>query len=176
MGDIFEQPDMRLIRKADDNAVMAVERFRTAVFADPERMQRVVARLAGPALGSTVDITQPRSSHEARLERETETIVSDLFTGDTSGGYDQRAEFDAATENALDADPQHQALIEESLKRKNIASHEGPMKVVMREDPNANPSRDMVRWNRLRVFVGRAAAWSEAQQIQEPVNALPSAS
>ena len=159
-----DRPEIHLARDADDVAADVIARFQTAIDTDPTKFRRAVQRLAAPALGSFVSL------HKVTAEdRVAEDMVSHVF----NSGYDKLTEFDEATEDSLAVNAIHKTLIDQLRKERNIASHEGEMKVVMRANPKAPEARDRVRWSRLSFFLLRVEEWHTAQSQQK--RELPSA-
>lgn len=87
--------------------------------------------------------------------------------------YDLEANFDDATEEALQSD-EHHAELQNTLRQKaSIYKRKGVMGSFTEANPDAPNARDEIRRHRLAFFIGRVADWRTA--VQDEGAKLPSA-
>lgn len=156
------RPSMIIASGTAENVAKRISAINRRIHRSPEAFVMSLMVLGEAVVSHTVDY-RDRGDSVINLKKKPADLLIEFFRN----RYDLDSEFDSATEESIKNDPTHQALMANMKSHTGVRIQTGVMKSENRPSEEAVPARDLVRVQRLSLYLGRVAEYQEHQQAQE---------
>jgi len=162
------RPSMIVAPDTAENVAKRISAIDSRIHRSPEAFVMSLMVIGEAAVSHTVDY-RDRGDSVINLKKKPADLIIEFFRN----RYDLDSEFDAATEESIKNDPTHQGLMSNMKSQTGVRIQTGVMKSENRPSEEAVPARDLVRVQRLSLYLGRVADYQEQQrQAQETGDGL----